>query len=125
MQCCKADASDLFDMSYPYAQTESSCLLPNFWVVCTCAHRKIQKITAVGVLDCGILIHRRQIIEYDLQNIFVIMSRKGGHADLCVERTVAYLLRCPRSTVPEVMCASKSTLAESNDATKQMAVRRV
>jgi hypothetical protein len=53
------------------------------------------------------------------------MSRKGGRADPRVERTVAYLLRCPRSTVPEAMCASKFSLAESSShPTKQMAVRR-
>jgi hypothetical protein len=52
------------------------------------------------------------------------MSRKGGHADLRVERTVAYLLRCPRSIVPEAMRASKFSLAESSDPARQMAVRR-
>ncbi len=52
------------------------------------------------------------------------MSRKGGRADPRVERTVAYLLRCPRSTVPEAMRASKFSLAENSHPTKQMAVRR-
>ena len=52
------------------------------------------------------------------------MSRKGGHANPRAERTVAYLLRCPRSTVPEAMRASKFSLDESRDAAKQIAVRR-
>jgi hypothetical protein len=51
------------------------------------------------------------------------MSGRGGRADRRIERTVAYLLRCPRSTVPEVMRASKFSLAESSDLAKQMAVR--
>jgi hypothetical protein len=38
--------------------------------------------------------------------------------------TVAYLLRCPRSSVPEVTRACKFSLEESGNPEKQMAVRR-
>ena len=40
------------------------------------------------------------------------------------ERTVAYLLRCPRSTVPEAMRACRFSDKESKDSGKQMAVHR-
>ncbi len=52
------------------------------------------------------------------------MSGKGRCADKRIERTVAYLLRCPRSTVPEAMRACKFSDKESKNAGKQMAVRR-
>jgi hypothetical protein len=104
--------------------SRESVPLVEFGVARTCAHQKISKITAARVLDCRLLVHRQQIVEYDLRNIIVTMSRKVGRADPRVERTVAYLLRCPRSTVPEAMRASKFSLDESRDAAKQMAVRR-
>ncbi len=44
--------------------------------------------------------------------------------DKRIRRTVTYLLRCPRSTVPEAMRACKFSDQESKDAGKQMAVRR-
>ena len=52
------------------------------------------------------------------------MSRKGRCSDKCIGRTVAYLLHCPRSTVPEVMQACKFTDKESKDVGKHMAVHR-
>ncbi len=52
------------------------------------------------------------------------MSGKGRCADKRIGRTVAYLLRCPRSTVPEAMRACKFSDKESKDARKQMAVHR-
>jgi hypothetical protein len=52
------------------------------------------------------------------------MSRKGWCVDKRIKRTVAYLLRCPRSTVPEAMRACKFSDKESKDARKQMAVHR-
>ena len=44
--------------------------------------------------------------------------------DKRIQRTVAYLLRCPRSSVPEAMRACKFSDKESSNAGKQMAVRR-
>jgi hypothetical protein len=44
--------------------------------------------------------------------------------DKRIKRTVAYLLRCPRSTVPEAMRVCKFSDKESKDARKQMAVHR-
>ena len=52
------------------------------------------------------------------------MSGKGRCVDKRIERTVAYLLRCPRSTVPEAMRACKFSDKESSNPGKQMAVRR-
>ncbi len=52
------------------------------------------------------------------------MSGKGWCADKRIGRTVAYLLRCLRSTVPEAMRACKFSDKESKDAGKQMEVRR-
>ena len=52
------------------------------------------------------------------------MSRKGWRADKRIARTVAYLLRCPRSTVPEAMWACRFSDKESASPTTQMAVRR-
>jgi hypothetical protein len=51
------------------------------------------------------------------------MSGKGRCVDKRIERTVAYLLRCPRLTVPEAMRACKFSDKESSNAGKQMAVR--
>ncbi len=44
--------------------------------------------------------------------------------DKRIGRTVAYLLRCPRWTVPEAMQACRFSDKESKDAGKQMAVHR-
>jgi hypothetical protein len=52
------------------------------------------------------------------------MSGKGRCVDKRIQRTVTYLLRCPRSTVPEAMRACKFSDKESKDARKQMAVHR-
>jgi hypothetical protein len=52
------------------------------------------------------------------------MSGKGWCVDKRIKRTVAYLLRCPRSSVPEAMRACKFSDKESKDARKQMAVHR-
>ena len=41
-----------------------------------------------------------------------------------VAHTVAFLMRCPGSSVPEAMRACKYTLEESGDPAKQMAIRR-
>ena len=51
------------------------------------------------------------------------MSGKGWCVDKHIERTVAYLLRCPNWTVPEAMRACKFSDKESSNAGKQMAVR--
>ncbi len=42
--------------------------------------------------------------------------------DVCITHTVTYLLRCPRSLVPEAMWACKFSLEESGNPAKQMAV---
>ena len=44
--------------------------------------------------------------------------------DVRIAHTVAYLLRCPRSLVPEAMRACKFTLDESASRSKQMMIRR-
>ena len=44
--------------------------------------------------------------------------------DVRIAHTVAYLLRCPRSSVPEAMRACKFTLDESASRSKQMTIRR-
>ncbi len=50
------------------------------------------------------------------------MSGKGRCVDKRIKRTVAYLLRCPRSSVPEAMRVCKFSDKESKDAGKQMVV---
>ena len=52
------------------------------------------------------------------------MSGRGRRVDVRIAHTVAYLLRCPRSSVPEAMRACKFSDKESKDARKQMAVHR-
>ncbi len=44
--------------------------------------------------------------------------------DKCIAATVAYILKCPASTVPQAMRACKFSDKESMDAGKQMAVHR-
>jgi hypothetical protein len=44
--------------------------------------------------------------------------------DVRIAHTVAYLLRCSRSSVPEAMRACKFTLDESENRSKQMTIRR-
>jgi hypothetical protein len=44
--------------------------------------------------------------------------------DKRIAHTVAYLLKCPASSVPQAMRTYKYSDKESSDATKQMAVRR-
>ena len=44
--------------------------------------------------------------------------------DVRIAHTVAYLLRCPRSLVPEGMWECKFTLDESENRSKQMTIRR-
>ncbi len=52
------------------------------------------------------------------------MSGMGRQVDKRIAQTVSYLLRCPRSMVPEAMRACKYTLDESSHPTLQMAIRR-
>ncbi len=52
------------------------------------------------------------------------MSGKGWCVDKRIKCTVAYLLRYPRSTVPEAMRVCKFSDKESKDNWKQMAVHR-
>ena len=47
------------------------------------------------------------------------MSGRGQRVD-----AVAYLLRCPRSSMPEAMCACKFSLNESESQSRQMTIRR-
>ena len=52
------------------------------------------------------------------------MSGRGRRVDPRIAHTVACLLRCPRSSVPEAMQACKFTLDESENRSKQMTIRR-
>ncbi len=52
------------------------------------------------------------------------MSGRGGQADQCIAKAVAFKLQCPDARIPEAMLASKFTVAESQNPAKQMAVRR-
>ncbi len=52
------------------------------------------------------------------------MSGRGQRVDVRIAHTVAYLLQCPRSLVPEAMRACKFTLDKSASRSKQMAIRR-
>ena len=52
------------------------------------------------------------------------MSGLGRRVDVRIAHTVAYLLQCPRSLVPEAMRACKFTLDESENRSKQMTIRR-
>ena len=52
------------------------------------------------------------------------MAERGQCVDVRIAHTVAYLLRCPRSLVPEAMRACKFTLDESASRSKQMTIRR-
>ena len=52
------------------------------------------------------------------------MSRRGGREDKCIGRAVTFKLRCKEAPIPEAMCATELTSAESRDPAKQMAVRR-
>jgi hypothetical protein len=46
------------------------------------------------------------------------MSGRGQRVDVRIAHTLAYLLRCPRSSVPEAMRACKFTLDESASRSK-------
>ena len=50
--------------------------------------------------------------------------RKGGREDVRIAHAVAFLLRCRGAKVPEAMRAVKFTPEESENPTKQQAVRR-
>ena len=50
------------------------------------------------------------------------MSGRGRCVDVRIAHTVAYLLQCPRSSVPEAMQACKFTLDESENRSKQMTI---
>ncbi len=52
------------------------------------------------------------------------MSGRGGHADKRIATTVAFILKCPASTVPQAMRACKFSDKESKHPGLQMAVRR-
>jgi hypothetical protein len=52
------------------------------------------------------------------------MLGRGGHADKRIATTVAFILKCPASTVPQAMQACKFSDKESKHAGMQMAVRR-
>jgi hypothetical protein len=52
------------------------------------------------------------------------MSEEGWCVDKHIERTITYLLRCPRSSVMEAMRVCRFSAKESSNAGKQMAVRR-
>ena len=74
------------------------------------------------MLDQQYLVNYQQIVEYHWPEIFPNMSGMGRCADKRIERNVAYLLRCPESTVPEAMQACKYSTNKNVNTTKQMAV---
>ena len=51
------------------------------------------------------------------------MSGRVRRVDVRIAHTVAYLLQCPRSSVPEAMRVCKFTLDESENRSKQMTIR--
>ena len=51
------------------------------------------------------------------------MSGVRGRDGKRIARTIAYLLKCPASSMPQAMWACKYSYKESSDAVKQMAVR--
>jgi hypothetical protein len=52
------------------------------------------------------------------------MSGYRGRDGKRIARTVAYLLKCPASSVPQAMRACKLSNSESSNEAKQMAVRQ-
>ena len=52
------------------------------------------------------------------------MSGRGRRVDVRIAHTMAYLLRCPRSSVPEAMRACKFSLNKSESRSRQMMIRR-
>ena len=52
------------------------------------------------------------------------MSGRGRRVYAPIAHAVAYLLRCPRSSVPEAMRVCKFTLDESASRSKQMTIHR-
>ena len=52
------------------------------------------------------------------------MSGRDRRVDKCITYTLAYLLRCPRLSVPESMQACTFTLDDSVNQTTQMAIRQ-
>ena len=52
------------------------------------------------------------------------MSGKGRCDDKRIANAVAFKIRCKGASIPEAMRATKFTLKESEDTSKQMAVRR-
>jgi hypothetical protein len=86
--------------------------------------RKSAKISHARELDRQLLVPRQQIVEYHWSKWFINMSGVRGRNGKRITRTVAYLLKCPASSVPQAMRACKYSNKESSDAAKQMAVRR-
>ncbi len=86
------------------------------------SQQKSQKKSRYKCVRSSIIRSSTAQIDSDWPTVFLIMSGKGWCADKRIGSTVAYLLRCPRSTVPEAMRAWKFSDKESKDAGKQMAV---
>ncbi len=102
----------------------SKVFLVKFNAAPTSASKKVKRNHVTSVLDHQLLVPQLYNFEADGPKVFLNMSGKGQCADKCIRRTVPYLLRCPRSTVPEAMRVYKFSDKESKDARKQMAVHR-
>ena len=102
----------------------SEVFLVKFHVAPTSASKKVERNLVTSVLDHQLLVPQPHNLDSDQPKVFVNMSGKGRCVDKRIGRTVAYLLRFPRSTVPEAMQACKFSDKESKHTRKQMAVRR-
>jgi hypothetical protein len=102
----------------------SEVFLVKFYVAPTSASKKVERNLVTSVLDHQLLVPQLHNLDFDQPKVFLIMSGEGRCADKRIGRTVAYLLRCPRSTAPEAMRACRFSDKESKDARKQMAVHR-
>jgi hypothetical protein len=90
----------------------------------TSASKKVERNLVTSVLDHQFSVPQLHNLDSDRPKVFLIMSGEGRCADKRIGRTVAYLLHCPRLTVPEAMQACRFSDKESKDARKQMAVHR-
>jgi len=86
-------------------------------------HKKSESLIA-RVLHQPYLVNYQHIIDSYWPNIFQNMSGRDRRVDVRITHTVAYLVRCPRSLVPEAMLACKFSLNESESRSRQMTIRR-
>ena len=102
----------------------SAVFLSNFRVTRALTVKKEKEESWIRVLDWQYGRLRPYCPVSYWPNIFLNMSGRGRCVDERVAHTVAFLLRCPGSSVPEAMRACKYTLEEIGDPAKQMVIRR-